>query len=344
MTLDNIKLGEDKPGNSTNGFGLQLGSFWSYLVSNKDFFSALAKYGSGEDENYLTESFALVINALLQQEPQIGVEILSRLCVNENEFSFDLDEDISIATQEPTPQGIPDIKVSSPNKLIYVEVKDYSRVDPNQLKHYRTDLESSNATIKRLILLTRFPVDFSEHRGIPDRRISWFEVYNWFADVRQRAQDPVSVYLIESFMSFLEVKRMSIEKVGWEYIDGVPAFNNLINMIESAIKDAKIPLHKNLPRATAWAWKGFWLEEKKFWCGIYYSAPSVVVFKAFNKEDLDVGRVKLPSYPVKEALRSLWFQLRLEDVHFFSLDKDRQLQEITKFIKTSYSEANRMRN
>jgi len=309
-------------------------------MSDENIFSALAKYNSAIDENYLTESFVFIINALLQQERPLGFEILTQLCVKNNEFSFDIGEDVSISTQETTEQGRPDIKVSSPDKLIYIEVKDYSPVVPEQLKRYKKALESSSATIKRLILLTRFPVDFSEHKGIPDKHVRWFEVYNWLVDVKEKAQDPVSVYLIKSFMSFLEVKRMSIEKVGWEYIDGVPAFNNLINMIEAAIQGASLHVHQ---KSAAWSSKAFWLENKKLWCGIYYNAPLVVVFKAFNKEDLDVGRVGMPSYPVKKALRSIWFQLRLEDIHFFALDKDRQLEEIIKFIKTAYAEAQQMR-
>ncbi len=312
-------------------------------MSSENIFSALAKYNSAEDENYLTEAFVFVLNSLLTGERAAGCEILTKLCVNDDEFSFDYDEAISVSTQEMTEQGTPDIKVSSPDKLIYVEVKDYSPVVSSQLKRYRKGLESKSATIKRLILLTRFPVDFSEHKGIPDKHARWFEVYNWLADVKQRAQDPVSLYLIDEFMNFLEVKRVSIEKVGWEYINGVPAFNNLINMIEAAIKDAKLSFYKTSPKAAAWASKAFWLENKKFWCGIYYNAPSVVVFKAFNKEDLDIKRVETPSYPVKKALKSIWFSLQLEDIHFFSLDKDRQLEEITEFIKTACAEAQKMR-
>jgi len=312
-------------------------------MPDANIFSTLAKYSPAMDENYLTESFVFIIDTLLCQERPIGIEILNQLCAENNEFLFDIDTDISITTQATTDQGTPDIKISSPGKLIYIEVKDYSPVEPNQLKRYKIGLESSLADIKRLILLTRFPIDSSEHRDIPDKHLCWFEVYNSLADAKNKAQDPVTIYLIKSFMSFLEVKRMNIEKVGWEYINGVPAFNSLINMIESAIKAVKIPRHKTYPRASAWDSKGFWMENKKHWCGIYYNAPTVIIFKAFNKEDLDVGRVGKITYPVKEALRSIWFQLRLEDIYFFSLDKDRQLEAITKFIEMAYAEAQKMR-
>lgn len=312
-------------------------------MSEVDIFSALAKYDSAEDENYLTEAFVFLINSLLAEERNIGLEVLAQLCISENDFAFDIEEGISVSTQETTEQGIPDIKVSSSNKLIYVEVKDYSPVDPSQLKRYKKTLESSSADIKRLILLTRFPIDVSEHKGIPNKHVCWFEVYNWLANIRQKSQDPVSAYLIESFMSFLEVKRMSIEKVGWEYTNGVAAFNNLINMVEAAIKDVGISFHKRYPRAAAWDSKGFWLENKKYYCGIYYNAPLAVIFKAFHRRDLNLDNVQAPSYPIKEAFASMWFMLQLEDIHFFALDKDKQLEEITKFVRTAYEEAKQMR-
>ena len=307
-------------------------------MSNENIFSTLAKYNSLIDENYLTEAFVFLINSLLTKERPIALEILTKLCVKNGDFSFGEDEHVSVSTQVATEQGRPDIKVSSPDKLIYIEVKDYSPVDVDQLKRYKKDLESSNADIRQLILLTRPPVDFSEHKGIPDKHVRWFEVYNWLANAK--AQDPVSVYLIESFKSFLEVKQMSIQRVSWEYINGVPAFNNLINMIEVAIKGASLHVHQ---KSAGWGSKAFWLESKKYWCGVYHNAPLAVVFKAFNKEDLDTGKIGTPSYPVKKALKSIWFQLRLDDIHFFSLDKDEQLEEITKFVKTAYAEAQQMR-
>ena len=312
-------------------------------MTSENIFSALAKYNSAADENYLTEAFVFLINALLQQEHSVGLEILTQLCVQNNEFSFDVDEDISVLTQEKIEKGILDIRISSLNRLIYIEVKDYSPVGAGQLRRYRKDLESSDAATKRLILLTRFPIDFSDHKGIPDKCVRWFEVYNWLANARDKAQNPVSDYLIESFNAFLEVKQMSIQKVGWEYINGVPAFYNLMNMIEASIKNVGISFNKKYPRAAAWDSKGFWLEDRKYYCGIYYNAPLTVVFKAFHKKGLSIGNVSAPSYPIKEAFASIWFQLQLEDVHFFALDKDEQLEEITKFVKTAYEEAQQMR-
>lgn len=307
----------------------------------KNIFSVLAKYSLPQDENYLTEAFVFLINCLLNRDRRAGIEILTKLCVEKDEFSFTADENISVSTQYVTEMGTPDIKVSTEDKLIYIEVKDYSPVNTKQLRGYRNALELSDRPIKKLILLTRFPVDNTEHKGLPDRQICWFEVNNWLASLQTR--EPVSAYMVDSFKSFLEDKKMVIDKVGWEYITGVPAFNNLINMIEVAIKSVEIPFYKTYPRAAAWDSKGFWLENKKYYCGVYYNAPLTVIFKALHKKNLNPGNVASPSYPIKEAFASMWFMLQLEDVHFFALDKDRQLEEITKFISTAHQEAEQMR-
>jgi len=307
----------------------------------KSIFSTLAKYSKPQDENYLTEAFVFLINSLLANEKFVGIQILNRLCAESGELVFIVDDDIAVSTQYVTDLGIPDIKISSPDKLVYVEVKGYSPVEVTQLKRYKEVLKSSDCGFQKLILLTRYAVNYEEHKGIPDRQVCWFEVYNWLKSLEP--QHAVSAYLIDSFNSFLEDKGMSIEKVTSEYIEGMPAFNNLINMIEAAIKSVGIPFYKNYPRAAAWDSKGFWLENKKYYCGIYYNAPLTLIFKAFNKKDLDIGKVASPTYPIREALASIWFMLQFEDVHLFSLDKDRQLEEITKFIRTAYGEAKQMR-
>jgi len=309
-------------------------------MPDEDIFSALAKYNSARDENYLTEAFVFLINSLLARECPIGLEILTQLCVENNEFSFGIGEDISISTQETTEQGRPDIKVSSPDKLIYIEVKHDSAVDPQQLARYKKALEPSAAAIKHVVLLTRFAVDFDAEQERPYKHVRWFEVYNWLTNARTRAKDPISVYIIDSFKSFLEVKQMSIQKVGWEYINGVSALANLINMIEVAIQSASLPIYAKSP---GWDFKGFYVESNELWCGVFYSDPLVVTFEIQNKKHFNSKLIDTPSYPMRENKYTIWFCLQLEDKYFFSLDKDKQLEEITNFVKKAYSDAQQMR-
>jgi len=309
-------------------------------MSGENIFSALAKYNSAIDENYLTESFVFVINTLLQQEHAIGIEILSRLCVKNNDFFFDIDEYISVTTQETTEQGRPDIKILSPDKLIYIEVKHDSPLGFKQLERYKKALKTSNAAIKHINLLTRFAVDFSDEQEKPYKHVYWWEIYNWLDGMEPQIQDPVCVYLIDSFKSFLEEKQMSLQKVGWEYIDGVAALNNLINMIQVAIEAASLRVHQ---KSGAWDAKGFYINNNVTWCGVSFDSPQIITFDMYDKENYDRNAVKDCIYEISEDKYAIWFRFKLEDVYFFSLDKDRQLEEITNFIKKAYSYSEQMR-
>ena len=133
---------------------------------------------------------------------------------------------------------------------------------------------------------------------------------------------------------------MSIQKVGWEYINGVPAMNNLINMIDVAIQASSINKYWKSAR---WAHKGFYVEDNRLWCGIHYNNPLVITFEMIGKSRFNAKLVKKTSYEVREGKERIWFRLQLEDKHFFSLDKDKQLEEITNFVKKAYSEAQQMR-
>jgi hypothetical protein len=312
-------------------------------MSSNNIFSALAKYNSARNENYLTESFVFVINTFLQREHIIGLEILNLLCAENNEFFFSTNEDVTISTQEKTKQGTPDIKVSSPDKLVYIEVKHDSPLSPSQLLRYRTALETSSALIKRVVLLTRFTIDFEKPEDKPYKNVRWFEIYNWLTNMKGRVKDLVCVYLIESFNSFLEAKGMSIQRVGNEYIDGMSALNNLINMIDSAIQNVGIPFYRSSPKGAGWNFKGFWLEDKEFWCGIHYNNASVITFELIDKNKYNTKLIEIPSDYVKLGKKRIWFRLPLEESSFFSLDKDKQLETITYFVKKAYSDAQKMR-
>ena len=53
---------------------------------------------------------------------------------------------------------------------------------------------------------------------------------------------------------------------------------------------------------------------------------------------------KIPtSYQVTEDRKSIWFHLPLEDHYFFSLDREKQVDLLTDFVKKSFSEAKRMK-
>ena len=177
-------------------------------MSTENVFLALSKYNSPRDENYLTESFVFLLNALLNRDRAQCFKFLNQLFTNGGDFIFSEDEIISITTQEVTDQGTPDIKIFTPDKLIYVEVKHDSPLGYQQIERYKRALDSSTAEIKEVVLLTRFPVKFKKEDAVPYRHVRWYEIYNWFDKCME--EDPVCAYLIESFKSFLECRPSAI--------------------------------------------------------------------------------------------------------------------------------------
>ncbi|MFC2017149.1 PD-(D/E)XK nuclease family protein [Chloroflexota bacterium] len=313
--------------------------------TDSNIFTALGKYNSPVDENYLTESFVYVLNALLKRNSSVACRLLNKMCVNDSEFEFTVAENIDITTQEVTKLGRPDIKISTPDKLIYIEVKHESPLGENQILRYNNALSGSEAKNKHVVLLTRYDIDWAGKSSDekPYKHIKWLYIHQLLSIELTSVTDPVNIYLVESFMKFLEVKQMSIQKVGWEYIKGIPEMLNLIGMMEFCIENAGIKLYQQYPRAVALEWRGFYLESNNYLCFIYYAEPLKIYLQIVNKKGYERSRVPKSQFPVTEDNKSIYFHLQLEEHYFFSLDKEKQIEVITDFIKTSLKDAKQMK-
>lgn len=301
--------------------------------------SVLPEYELATDENYLAAAFAFVLDWLLQTEPFVGLDILNQLCAHNNEFPLDTGEDIRVSAQAISEQGRPDIKVFSPGKLlIHMEVTLDSRLAPDQLARHKEALNLCSGDTRSVVLLTGF--NFKDEENIPRevKHIWWFEVYNWLADARAKAQDPFNKYLMEQFMSVLEEKRLVIEKVESKYAEEVPASTKLINMIKVAIDDACLC---SGPCNDLWC-EGYYLPDgNSFFCRIYYDDPIGIEFNTEppNKHKFDRERVKKPSYLVTVDNKGhIYFNFQLNK-RFYSLDEKQRLEEITRLVETAHRAA-----
>jgi len=115
---------------------------------------------------------------------------------------------------------------------------------------------------------------------------------------------------------------MTMEKISWEYIDGVPAMMRLTKMLETAIPEA-LPKIAFKPTA-GWTWRGFYLgPDFDFFLGVYYDRPTVLLFA--NERGSDNATYDR--------------RLDLETTHFFALTGDEQFQLIVDFAKQAYADA-----
>jgi len=302
-------------------------------------FKDLSRHLSERHEDFLTNSFVYLLNYLLDNEKPLGIALLNFVCVKNSEFVFSEVEEVVITTQKPTSEGTPDIEIKSIDKWIYVEVKHDSGLGIKQIERYRKALENERMPVKKIVLLTKFSLDFEESKeeGAPDKHIRWYQIHRYLEELKPRGE--VGKFLINQFIGFLEGKQMAIQRVGWEYTNGIRAFLNLVNMIGIAIEDLGIKIYQ---KTAGWEWRGYYLEGRDEFCGVYFEEPDSIYLFSFGLLSYK-PQEKDFRFPFYEDDGGTYFELALEDAHFFALQKDEQLDILKKFISTCHSEAKRLK-
>jgi len=93
-------------------------------------------------------------------------------------------------------------------------------------------------------------------------------------------------------------------------------------MIEVAIK--------KLPATTSWGtakgYMGYYFQNGKYWCGIRYDEPLELKLQVCQK--IDKKLVKSGFSTAEATDGSVLILLSLEEKHFFSLDKEKQLRKL----------------
>jgi hypothetical protein len=277
-------------------------------------FKDLSKYGSSEEENYLTESFVYLLRLLFAEQPRVGFDLLNKL------LNFPILEHIQtpalpiFATQEMVEGGIPDIAITLNSDLLaYIEIKHDAPLGSGQLEYYKGLLEKSGTPHQVLVLLTRSKQSSNETTLPADQytHICWYEVHAWLQDLL--GLDSVVDHFIEDFLVFLEEKKMSLQRVGWEYEKGVSSLLDLTTMLEAALTE--VFTDSLVAKAAGWYWRGFKLKSI-YYVGVRFSEPNVIAFD--------------DSYSSNPTFKR---ELDLEEKHFFSLKSGEQFECILAFLR-----------
>src|ERR1043166_4344652 len=131
-------------------------------------FLRLHKWASRQDENFLTESLAVVLEQLLVLAPAVGTRLVARLTGGFIDLPAEDASAIEIRTQVETATGRPDLEIRTPYRLTWVEVKAESELRVGQLAGYRVLLGESGFAETSLVLLTRYPEVFKPGDTRPD--------------------------------------------------------------------------------------------------------------------------------------------------------------------------------
>src|SRR5712691_267420 len=120
-------------------------------------FTRLHKWAARQDENFLTESLAVVTEQLLILAPAVGTRLISRLTGGFVDVRPEDATTIDVRTQVEAGQGRPDLEICTPDRLVWTEVKAESELRIGQLEGYRVLLGATGVELTRLVLLTRYP-------------------------------------------------------------------------------------------------------------------------------------------------------------------------------------------
>jgi hypothetical protein len=283
-------------------------------------FLSLAKYAERQEENFLTESFVYLLNLMIERECLLATAFLQKLCSEKCKLWFSPLNKVSISTQMTIDTGRPDIIITPDiNKIIFIEVKHDSHLGRLQLERYKSYLDSSKYAERQLVLLTRSRHSIQETTLTQEffHHVCWYEISGWLSDLK--ITDPVVNYIIHQFLEFLGEKEMTMEKVEWEYMDGVPAMVRLANMLYTAISET-LPEEK-CGRTAGWNWMGYYVGDNPLFIGFRYNAPLMIVFENNRGTNPTFAR-----------------ELSLSTSHFFSLTAGEQLECLIKFIRDAGSD------
>jgi hypothetical protein len=306
-------------------------------------FHRLHKWAHRQDENFLTESLAVVLEHMLVLAPSVGTRLISKLTGGFIDVPPEDAGVIYLQTQVEAVVGRPDLEIRVPDKLAWIEVKAESELRKGQLEGYRVLLKQSEVAQTQLGLLTRYPQVFEPDDELPDVRLRWFEVADWLENELTAANEAgeVAGFLTRQFLSFLEARSMTLTHVGKYLPDGLRAWGSLLNMLSEAAAACKV----SAALSADWESIGLKLDGRKYWVGVSYAEPEKLWFGTRCRIELEataklgVGEVAEESW-VPGGYR--WWkgvELESEPVHFFARSKVGQMEWLEKFLRECLTQA-----
>jgi hypothetical protein len=292
---------------------------------------------SGQDENFVTEAFAHLLRHLLEHDPGCAARMLSNLTqgkVAASEWQTGLTE---INTQVTVDKKRPDIEISAPGLLIYVEVKVESFLGSEQLGHYRKRLDASRVGRTYLVLLTQYEEQASENQQ-PDSVVRWYEVAHWLEDALRSGfvVQPSSLFLGEQFLQFMRGRRLTLDHVERELTVGARSLVSLHAMVGKGLIGASLNSFKIEMRSDWW---GYNVELMRYFVGVYIKEASLLRFRTYGQavdaakaESLGCGKTWRKGTHVR------WenvVDLDSKQIGFFEMSTSDQMRFIEGFVKES---------
>ena len=283
----------------------------------------LHRLAERQDENFLTECLAYVLEAFLEVEPELAECLLAHLRGTLKLPALRVESGlIHVHTQFSTAFGIVDLVLKSDVAVVFIEVKVDSGFEETQLERYSSALKERTETQKALGTLTRnqqnadSPANFS---------IRWYEIGNIVRKMNPATE--IGRFIRNEFLNLLQHRGLVVERISWELINGVKSFASLVNMLDHALRDVGLET-----RPTSGAMEGgyfgyfFYKNRTKFFTGVYYTDPGRIYI---NSEDSIPERHDVVLGEMLRKDRWLYrIDLESEEAYFFSRSLQSQLDYI----------------
>lgn len=330
-----------------------------------------------QGENFTTEAFVHLLKHLVVHQPPAAERLLGLLTGDRFKLSNFNVQKVQISTQEITEHGRPDIRISaSSDYLGYIEVKLGASLGQSQLSSYHKDLQSSGVGRTSLTLLTRYPCEIPREEE-PNVAIRWFQIAQLLEqEIRLGDLDPVTAYLVEQFLGFLEALNITIHQVHSGIAVGVQSYLSnhdafaparsrfrtpekllefpellplyqlmvILGEVVAGLKDkqGKSFRIKFDTGKHGSGWIGYNLNNMDYFVELRFSQPETLVFQAYH-QPFDVNRwdKKIGRYRGDKKTKSWENELDLNapTINFFELGKAQQLEVLQKFVQFSLDEA-----
>jgi hypothetical protein len=314
------------------------------VSSGPNLFARLHKWAAvkGQEENFFTESLAIVLQHLLIHAREAGVRLVSRLTGELIHLSPNEADTIEI---KPQPQieaekKKPDLEFRTLHRLAWIEVKVDNKLQQGQLKNYLDLLKKSGYEHTRMVLLTLKKEEVSEEEARHVLKFRWFDFGDWLENELRviSGVSKVAGFLAWQFLDFLRERNMIINQVGWYMPEGTRALSNFLNMLLKALADCELKVPKNTLNATL-DYSGFYANHdgREYWIGLHHATPEKLQFltlSSLNNESAALRGIELENN--KDAKNGFswrnFLELTSEPVHFFERSKVSQIRCLESFL------------
>ena len=302
----------------------------------QNIFSSLGWWASAQPENFLTESFARVLEVLRDDAPEEFSRVVVGLTDGAIRLSHSTVSEIRIASQVQADKlNYPDLEIAGEGFTLWLEIKDSSQMDVGQLRRYSELLAKKQYTQVALVFLSRWRTPLPSLPGLKPP-VSWTQVTDWLNEIDwSNRQKSIAHYLVGEFTGFLGGKGMSVEQVGWELQRGLPALVNIREMIREALEalGAKKPWAASGYTYSGYSVTGKNVKKQVLYCVVSYNRPDEVRLLVTESLLTDTTKPQWDRHDTPGFMKkSLMFNR--EDVHFFVRSADSQRTCIEAFISS----------